>query len=562
MKTRSSTLTSSDVLRVIEEARDAELYCNLDLSRQILSTFWEDIEVEPDVTSFVFPAQAELLRLCGVFLNQFGRARGLADYQIRAKDILTRAARLFDEGNVPDKAAETKVALANCYLFAGEITEYDAILKTIKAEFESTPDHPVSIQIDLNQLLAAMLQRNFGEAERFIKKIATVISREHDFRLRTHFHNLTCIVYQLKGDVDQSVWHAKEAVNIASAANNSMFVALNLNNLANTYRTGGDLERALATSNAAIAITESRGDKGWTAHFLDTKALTYLDQGEHDKALDVIERSIDIFSEGEDFSGWTDAMWTKCLCLLRLDQPLEAVELFAKLMDLADRQIGKVAVDKFAALFVGEMHPLRRFPLTDELTALKRSLVVKALRETEGHMAKAVKVLGLRSQQHLSQILNREFPDIYDELGIKRRARRAKEIKKEPPLWLSRLIMPKGRTYSFNFNWRGTLEPQFFYFPKYLMLAFGIKADAIVAVMPVKSESLFDGGIVLYSYNYTFRIGRLAYDELAQIFLVDLEELIFLSDVTLIGVPIGYCRVADRHKKTMKFERLEFITED
>ena len=122
--------------------------------------------------------------------------------------------------------------------------------------------------------------------------------------------------------------------------------------------------------------------------------------------------------------------------------------------------------------------------------------------------------------------------------------------------------MPKGRTYSFNFNWRGTLEPQFFYFPKYLMLAFGIKADAIVAVMPVKSESLFDGGIVLYSYDYTFRIGRLAYDELAKIFLVDLEELIFLSDVTLIGVPIGYCPVADRHKKTMKFERLEFVIKE
>jgi hypothetical protein len=40
------------------------------------------------------------------------------------------------------------------------------------------------------------------------------------------------------------------------------------------------------------------------------------------------------------------------------------------------------------------------------------------LRETEGHMANAVKVLGLRSQQHLSQILNREFPDICDELDI------------------------------------------------------------------------------------------------------------------------------------------------
>ena len=236
---------------------------------------------------------------------------------------------------------------------------------------------------------------------------------------------------------------------------------------------------------------------------------------------------------------------------------------FIELRDIAARQIGQIAVDKFATLLMEQIYILNQFPLTDELAALKRSLVVKAMRKTGGHMAKASKVLGLRSQQHLSQILNREFPDIYDELGIKRRARRSKGTrKKEPPLDVSRLIMPKGRTYSFNFNWRGTLEPQFFYFPKYLMLAFGIKADAIVAVMPVKSESLFDGGIVLYSYNYNFRIGRLAYDELAKIFLVDLEELIFLSDVTLIGVPIGYCSVADRHKKTMKFERLEFVEMD
>ena len=91
------------------------------------------------------------------------------------------------------------------------------------------------------------------------------------------------------------------------------------------------------------------------------------------------------------------------------------------------------------------------------------------------------------------------------------------------------------------------------------MWPFGVNARGIVAVMPVKSECLFDGGIVLYSYNDSFRIGRLAYDELAQIFLVDLEEFIFLSDVQLIGVPIGYCPVSDRHKRTMKFEQLRLV---
>jgi tetratricopeptide (TPR) repeat protein len=559
MKITSSTLTSADILRVIEEARDAELCRNLDLFQEILSLFWEDIKAEPEVSSFDSPLQPELLRLCGIFLSQLGRARGFPDYQIRAKNLLTHAARMFEVLDFPDKAAEAKVGLANCFWFSGEISEYDDILRSIEIEFGAKPGHPVLIQISLNRIFVSIWRREYEEAMFLINEVSNLISLDHDFRLRTQFHNLACIVYQLKGDVDQSIWHAKESVNIASAANNSMFVALNLNNLANTYRTGGDLERALATSDAAIAITEGRGDKGWTAHFLDTKALIYLDQGEHDKALAVIERSIDIFSDGEDFSGRTDAMWTKCRCLLRLDRPHEAVELFVELSDLAAERIGKVAVEKFVGLFLEEVYPLKHFPLSDEVTAFKRTRVVKAMRESDGHVAKAARKLGLRSQQHLSEILNNQFPDIYDELGIKRRAKRSNEIKKEPPLGLSRLIMPKNRTYSFNFTWPGKLEPQFFYFPRYLMRPFGLKTNAIVAVMPVKSESLFDGGIVLYFYNDTFRIGRICYDELTELFLVDLEELIFLSDVQLIGVPIGYCPVSERNKRIMKFERLQLV---
>ena len=560
MKIKSSTLTSADVLPLIEEARDAELCRNLDLFREILSAVWEDIEVEPDFASFAFPEQAELLRLCGVFLNQFGRARGLADYQIRAKDILTRAARLFDEGNIPDKAAETKVALANCYLFAGEITEYDDILKTVKAEFEGTPDHPVSIQIDLNQLLAAMLRKNFDQAKSLIEKITRVISREHDFRLRTQFHNLAGIAYRRMGDVDKSFRHAKESVNIARAANNSMFVAFNLNNLANIYLTRGELERALATSNEAIAITAARGDKGWTAHLLDTKALIFLDQGEYNESLKVIESAIEIFVEGEDYGGLTDAMWTKCLCLLRLDRFTDTLRVFVELRNLAARQIGQVAVDKFEKLLDEEVYVLKHFPLTDELTGLKRSLVVKAMRESGGHVSNAALKLGLRSQQHLSDILNNQFPDIYEELGIKRRARRTNQAKQKPPApGLTRLMMPEDRTYSFNFAWCGEEELQFFHFPRNSMREFGVRIDAIAAVIPVEAESLMDGGVVLYFKDDTFRTGRLSYNEFTELFLVDLEEPTFLSDVELIGVPIGYCPVSERNKRTMKFERLQLV---
>ena len=86
MKIKSSTLTSVDVRRVIEEARDAELCRNLDLFRDILSTFWEDIEEEPDVSAFDSSASGRTCCACAAyFLSQFGRARGLADYQNPSK---------------------------------------------------------------------------------------------------------------------------------------------------------------------------------------------------------------------------------------------------------------------------------------------------------------------------------------------------------------------------------------------------------------------------------------------------------------------------------------------
>ena len=90
------------------------------------------------------------------------------------------------------------------------------------------------------------------------------------------------------------------------------------------------------------------------------------------------------------------------------------------------------------------------------------------------------------------------------------------------------------------------------------MREFRVRTAALVAVMPVKSESLFDGGVVLYSYGGTFGVGRLALDELTELFLVDVEKLIFLSDVQLIGVPVGYCPVSERNKRILKFEQLYF----
>jgi len=215
MKITSSTKTSADVTRLIEEARDAELCRNFDLSRDILSPFWKDFESEPELSAFTSPIRGEFLRLCGVFLSEYGRARGLPYYQIRAKDLLSCAADLFEAENLRDKAAEARVGLANCYWFSGEINEYDDILQSIKAEFGADPGHPVSIQIKLNNIFVAIWRKELKEAQSLIDTVANVITANHHYRLRTQFHNLAGIAFRLAKDLNKSAIHLREAVHIA-----------------------------------------------------------------------------------------------------------------------------------------------------------------------------------------------------------------------------------------------------------------------------------------------------------------------------------------------------------
>ena len=93
---KSPTLNSRDLNLLIADARDAEMCRDIDLVRHTLSVVWEDIEAPPDYSRFAIPIRAELLRLSGVLLSHHGKSRGLAEYQLRAKDLLTTAIDLFE----------------------------------------------------------------------------------------------------------------------------------------------------------------------------------------------------------------------------------------------------------------------------------------------------------------------------------------------------------------------------------------------------------------------------------------------------------------------------------
>jgi tetratricopeptide (TPR) repeat protein len=560
-------LTTAELLQLIEEARNVELCRDLDSLRKVLQVVW-NVEETPNFNNYEDAIKAELLRLCGVYLSFYGFARNFKDYQIRSKDFLINAIEIFESNKILDKAAEAKINLAFCYWNVGEINECEAILDVVEAEFGENLLHPVYLQICINRLLIYFWSQNFAPALKIIEEINVSMQFCNDVRLQAMFHNQAGIFYRADKQYEKGIFHLNEAIRFAKKANNRLYVAANLNNLSFLYKEMNDFQKAFDCISESIDEAKRIGYQGFLPHALDTKALIYLDWNKSEKALKAINESIDCFSQGEDYRGWTDALWTKVRCLIRLERAEEAFVTFAELVRIAGERVGEVAVKKFAKNLTEEVYALKHLALADEVAEFKKARVSAALIQANGKVSEAAKILRLKSHQALSDILNKQFPELLGELGFRRRARRSsdksgKDVSRTINMSsgnilqeheISRLILT-GKNFSFDFNVESE-QFETYYFDKYLMKSFGVESGAIVAVVPV--NELKARMIVLVSDEGRFSVGKTEHDGWAGIYFISdaRGNPIPLDDWNVIGEPIGFCLFSEADNKYIQFSRL------
>jgi tetratricopeptide (TPR) repeat protein len=558
-------LTITDVLHLIEEARNAELCRDIDSLRKILQIVWNDDNCLPTFAEYEPTIRAELLRLYGFFLTSYGwGSQKLKNYQSEGKDLLTNAVEIFQSEGLTDKAAEANVILAFCYWNSGEISECEAILSSVESEFGENQFHPVFLQIRLNRLMIHYWKQEFNEGIKLIEKISVPMSLCKDLRLKTMFHNQAGLIYTKTHLFDDSAFHFSEAIRFARKSNNLRFIAINYNNLSLLYCDTKKFNDAHSSVAKSIKILTEINYCGLLPHALDTKALIYIDENKFSEALKTIEEALKHFYQGDDYNGLTAALWTKVRCLIRLERSEDALVTYGELHRIAAKQIGEAAVRKFARSFTEEVYLLRHLPFTDEVAEFKKARVSAALIEANGKVSEAAKILRLKNHQALSDILNKQFPELLGELGFRRRARRTAERKSKTinisfneilqEREISRLILT-GKNFSFDFNVEAE-QFETYYFDKYLMKSFGIESGAIVAVVPV--EEIKTGMIVLISDENGFAVGRTEYEGWGEIYFISDESgnPIPINEKNVIGEPIGFCLFSEADKKYIQFSRL------
>lgn len=577
--TTTKEIVKSEIAVLLEEARNAELCRDIETSRRIFSSFWQDIETDPDLSDFEPVVQAELLRLCGFFLSWLGRSQNKPNYQLRGKDLLTGAIEIFEELNHLDKTAEARVMLALCYWYEGEIKECESILEFTEEQFKENRLHPVYLQIRLNRLMTLHWKKDCQKAVGIIEELQIPMESCEDLRLKTMYHNQSGLFYCLLEQYDKAAFNHNEAIRFARQIKSSRFIATNLNNLAFLYMQMNDFKAAYSHIEEAISIFENLNDTGWIPHVLDTKALILTKENKNEEALFAIENAISYFSKGDDYSGLVDAFWTKVQILLRLNRKSEALILFSELTAVAAPRIGEYAVKKYADLFADLLYARKNLPLSDEVKGYKKELVGESLRRNNSSVTEAAADLGV-SHQSLSDILHNQFPELRKEFGLdsrlprnsKPKVKKAKkaakkksaknrkpELRKITPIDLS-----NSEIQFENFHLSENDEIFTFIAPKQMLTQFGVKGDAIICV--VKQD--FQPGqpfVICERATKTYDCGIAAVDDLTGYFYLiceDNEPKPFSSNEFFsIGRIAGFCLLKNISDQQIKFDAVKGKTQ-
>ncbi|MBX7174726.1 MAG: hypothetical protein K1X72_27370 [Pyrinomonadaceae bacterium] len=542
-------ISSAEYSTLVETVKLSEQTRNFELGIEAFQGIWDDLTSDPDFSEFSLEKQAELFRIGGSFLSNFGKVKNFKNFQERGKNLLSKAIQIFEKIGENEKIADAQGALAICYFYEGSLENAEFILENTAKQFLGNQLNLFYLQNRVNLLLTKLFQKKYPECLSIINDVEISMEFCPDFRTCAIFHENAGLTYRGIGQITQAVNHYNKAIYYAEIINSKVFISSVKNNLAFLYNKINNFELAHSSINEAISIAETEQQFGWLASFYDTKAMIFANQGYFQLALDNIEKSIYIIKNGDDSRVLTEALWNKCKFLLSLERKEEAITLFGELLPIASQQMGEFAVKNFVKEFSEIIHIKQNGSLEEEVQRFKRIEIVNAIRQAKFNLYDAAEILKTAPNQ-LIKTIDKEFPELYQELDILQvpEFNGNSEIKnlKSAPRNISEISL-KGTELFFE-NQKLDKCSTYFFSKTKMSEFFGISLDSIVAFKSFPTIS--DGDLVLVEDETTniYSFGKVYFDKILNLhYFESNQEPIPLSfdEVNLIGKLIGYCPIEE-----------------
>ncbi len=431
--------------------------------REALGDLWRGTGVRPRVEGLEDAIAAEVLLQSGSLSGWLGTSQRAESTQDAAKDLISEALRLFEARGLQARVAEAQYELGVCYWRAGAFDEARIILHEAIGKLGES-DTGQKAKILIRSTVVEISEGRYHDALKILDEAEPVFSIASD-ALKGRWHGQRALVLRGLGTaegradyIDRAIIEYTAAIFHFEQARHERYCGNAENNLAFLLCKLGRYAEAHAHLDHAQKVFIRLDDAGSLAQVRETRARVYLAEKRYQKAANVIKGAVGILEKSGEKALLADALTVQATIeagqgyhylsiptfwqavkvardagaqesaglaalslleqygaarlsetevyetygladdLLRETQDAEAIARLRACARLVARRLGVVQIG------VG-------YSLSKALKAYEARVIERALRESDGRVSRAAKLLGVNHQK-LTYLLEMRHKDL------------------------------------------------------------------------------------------------------------------------------------------------------
>lgn len=343
LRKQTEGLTRNEQAKVCcELAKQLEKAGEYEAAAEALQDFWPDVNEAPQVEDLEASTRATVLLRVGSVLGLKGSADQTAGSQERAKDLITKAAEIFDSVGDEVRVAEARGDLALCYWREGG---FDEARINLADALNRLGDRDPNLRAVL-LIRAGIIEertRRLQNALNYYNEAQPLVDRSEDHFLKGGFHFECGLVFRrLAAPENREDYLDRALIEYAAAsfhyeqAGNERLQARVENNLGYLYFTINRPKDAHKHLDRARTLFGNLRDVGMMASVDDTRARVLLSENRLADAERVIRQAIRTLERGSEQALLAEALTTYGVVLARLGRHARSRELLERAMEIAE----------------------------------------------------------------------------------------------------------------------------------------------------------------------------------------------------------------------------------
>ncbi|MDT7689574.1 MAG: hypothetical protein QOE46_2333 [Acidobacteriota bacterium] len=299
-------------------------------ARESLSSLWRRAGERPDTEGLGARAAAELLLQAGRLTGAIGDARRLDGAQEAAKNLLSEAATAFERLGKAKKVAEAQGELGLCYWREGAYDEARVVLRAALDKL-SREDGDQRAVVLMRLSVVEFSTKRYEEGLRLNDEAAPLVEASTSDALKGCFHNHRALTYKTLAESDgETGLGDRSLVEYAAAsyhferAGHTRYQAHTENNLANLLKNLGRHAEAHDHLDRAHTLFVLLKDTGGTAQCNDTRARVLIAEGRFDEAAKAARAAVRSLEESDRRALYAESLATLGLAQARAGRHAEA----------------------------------------------------------------------------------------------------------------------------------------------------------------------------------------------------------------------------------------------